>query len=567
MQHHFKFIALFFLLGGITEAWGCTNFLFTKSTTQDGSTSVTYSADSHVLYGELYHWPAAEWPEGSLLDIYEWDTGKYMGQILQARRTYNVIGNMNEFQLAIGETTFGGRKELESQEGAIIDYGSLIYLTLQRAKNAREAIVVMTGLVEQYGYASSGESFSIADPNEVWIMEMIGKGDGEKGAVWVARMVPDGYVCAHANQARITTFPLEGRTSISSDKIKNIYDKEVTTVYSKDVISFAKQKGFYPQSAKNTDFSFSDTYAPVDFGAARFCEIRVWAFFNEVNPDMAKYWEYAKGTDIRKDEKGYALNRMPLWVKPSRKIDILEIMDFMRNHLEGTELDMRKDPGAGPYECPYRWRPMQYQVDGRTYVHERATATQQTGFTFVSQSRSWMPDAVGGILWFGVDDAASTVYFPMYTSALQVPYAYAVGNGSMMEFTDKAAFWVFNQVTNFAYTRYNVIHPDIREKQKALERQYKTYVEMTDAGALALIGKDKQAAIAYLTDFSCNTGNQLVETWRKFYGHLFARYMDGNIKTAAPGQKNPKVENPQLPDWYLRTIVNHMGKKQEEVSE
>lgn len=567
MRNYLKVLFLCLLSGAITEAWGCTNFLFTKSTTKDGSTSITYSADSHVLYGELYHWPAADWPEGSLLDIYEWDTGKYMGQIPQVRHTYNVIGNMNEFQLAIGETTFGGRPELESQEGAIIDYGSLIYLALQRAKNAREAIVIMTSLVEQYGYASSGESFSIADPNEVWIMEMIGKGNGEKGAVWVARMVPEGYVCAHANQARITTFPLEGHTSISSDKIKNIYNKEITTVYSKDIISFAKQKGFYPQSAKNTEFSFSDTYAPVDFGAARFCEIRVWAFFNEIHPDMAKYWEYAKGTNIQKDEKGYALNRMPLWIKPSRKIDILEIMDFMRNHLEGTELDMRKDPGAGPYECPYRWRPMQYQIDGQTYVHERATATQQTGFTFVSQSRSWLPDEVGGILWFGVDDAASTVYFPMYTSALRVPDSYAVGNGNMMEFTDKAAFWVFNQLTNFAYTRYNVIHPDIREKQKKLETQYKAYVEITDTGAMAMIKKDKRRAVEYLTDFSCNTGNQLTAAWRDFYGYLFARYMDGNIRTAVPGQKNPKVENPQLPDWYLRTIVNHMGKKQQKVSE
>ena len=487
-----SFLIFFIFIGSASQVWACTNFLFTKSTTKDGSTAITYSADSHVLYGELYHWPATDWPEGSLVDIYEWDTGKYLGKIPQVRHTYNVVGNMNEHQLAIGETTYGGRHELSSQQGAIIDYGSLIYLTLQRAKNAREAILVMTDLVEEYGYASEGESFSISDPNEVWIMEMIGKGEGEKGAVWVARMVPDGYICAHANQARITTFPLEGRTSISSEKIKDIFNKEITTVYAKDVISFAKQKGFYPQTAKNTDFSFSDTYAPVDFSGARACEIRVWAFFNELNPDMAQYWEYAKGTNIQKDEKGYALNRMPLWIKPNRKVDVLEIMDFMRNHLEGTELDMRKDPGAGPYECPYRWRPMNYKVDSVTYVNERATATQQTGFTFVSQSRSWLPDEVGGILWFGVDDAASTVYFPMYTAATQVPYAYAVGNGSMMEFTNKAAFWVFNQVTNLAYTRYNVIHPDIRAKQKALETQYKAYVQMTDAAAMSIIAQDQK---------------------------------------------------------------------------
>ncbi len=562
-MNKFALILLLVCVSVIHQTFACTNFLFTKSTTKDGSTAITYAADSHVLYGELYYWPATDWPAGSMVDIYEWDTGKFLGQIPQVSHTYNVVGNMNEHQLAIGETTYGGRSELHHQPGAIIDYGSLIYLTLQRAKNAREAIVVMTGLVEKYGYYSEGESFSISDPDEVWIMEMIGKGEGEKGAVWVARMVPDGYVCAHANQARITTFPLESRESISSDKIKNIYNKDITTVYAKDVISFAKQKGFYPQDAPNKDFSFSDSYAPVDFSGARACEIRVWAFFNEISPDMDQYWEYAKGTHIERDDKGYATNRMPLWVKPSRKIDILEIMDFMRNHLEGTELDMHRDPGAGPYECPYRWRPMGYKVDGKEYVMERTTATQQTGFSFVSQSRSWLPDAIGGILWFSVDDAANTVYFPMYTSATRVPYAYAVGNGSMMQFTDKAAFWIFNQVSNLAYTRYNAIHAEIRAKQKALEKRYKSYVQMTDAAALSSFEQNPILTISYLTDFSCNTGNQLAETWREFYAYLFTRFMDGNIKTPIPGQKNPKVENPPLPEWYLRTITNHMGNKQE----
>lgn len=557
----FYLVSLLFAVAGIfRDASACTNFLLTRGATKDGSTMITYSADSHVLYGELYHWPAGEWPAGTMVDIYEWDTGKYLGKIAQASRTYNVVGNMNEFQLAIGETTFGGREELATQSGAIMDYGSLIYTTLQRAKNAREAIVVMTDLVAQYGYASSGESFSISDPEEVWILEMIGKGEGEKGAVWVARMIPDGYVCAHANQARITTFPLSGKTSISSDKMQKIYDKEVTTVYAKDVIAFAKQKGFYPQDGKNADFSFSDTYAPVDFGAARSCEIRVWAFFNAVNSQMAQYWDYAKGMVV-KDEKGYATNRMPLWIKPDKKVDVLEVMDFMRDHLEGTELDMRKDPGAGPYECPYRWRPMSFKVDGKEYVHERATATQQTGFTFVSQSRSWLPDAVGGILWFGVDDAASTVYFPMYSSSTRVPDSYAVGNGSMMEFTTDAAFWVFNQVTNFAYTRYNAIHPEIRAKQKALETQYVQYVQAVDTGVAGIYATDPKAAVAFLTDFSCNTGDRLVDEWRDFYGYLFCRFMDGNIRTVVPGQKNPKVENPPLPEWYLRTIIEKAGDK------
>ena len=548
-----------------TYTMACTNFLFTKGATKDGSTMVTYSADSHVLYGELYHWPAQDWPAGSMLDVYEWDTGKFMGKIPQVAHTYNVVGNMNEHQLAISETTFGGRKELESQTGAIIDYGSAIYITLQRAKNAREAIVIMTDLIEKYGWASSGESISIIDPNEVWIIEIIGKGEGEKGAVWVARMVPDGYVSAHANQARITTFPLEGKTSISSDKMNKIYDPNITTVYSKDVISFAKEKGFYPQDGKNKDFSFSDTYAPVDFSGARACEIRVWAFFNAVNPDMAQYWDYATGRNIQRDSKGYATNRMPLRIKPSEKVAVMQVMDIMRDHLEGTELDMSKDMGAGPYECPYRWRPMSFKVDGKEYVRERATATQQTGFTFVAQCRSWLPDEIGGILWFGVDDAASSVYFPMYSAATEVPFAFAVGNGSMMEFTNKAAFWVFNQVTNFAYTRYNLIHPEIRAKQVALEQQYVNFVQMIDAGAKEMLAQDKESAIKFITDFSCRTGNHLVDTWRDFYGYLFCKFMDGNVKTAIPGEKNPKVEQPALPEWYLRMIIEQTGKKLEVV--
>lgn len=543
----------------------CTNFLFTKGATKDGSTMVTYAADSHTLYGELYHWPAADWPEGSMLDVYEWDTGKYLGQIPQVAHTYNVIGNMNEHQLAIAESTYGGREELATQSGAIIDYGSAIYITLQRAKTAREAIVIMTQLFENYGYASSGESFSIVDPNEVWILEAIGKGEGEKGAVWVARMVPDGYVSGHANQARITTFPLEGKNSISSDNIKKIFNPEITTVYSKDVISFAKEKGFYPKDGKNKDFSFSDTYNPVNFSGARGCEIRVWSFFKSVNQDMQQYFGYASGRDIKYDEKGYATNRMPLWIKPDEKVDILQVMDFMRDHLEGTELDMTKDLGAGPYACPYRWRPMGFTVDGKEYVHERATATQQTGFSFVAQCRSWLPNEIGGIIWFGVDDAASTVYFPMYTTSTRVPHAFAKGNGSMMKFTNEAAFWVFNQVTNFAYTRYNLIHPEVRAKQKALETQYTEFVKAVDNGAQNLLAENKEKAVAFLTDFSCNTGNDLVAQWRDFYGYLFCKYMDGNMKTAIPGEQNPKVEQPALPEWFLRMLIEQTGNKLEVV--
>jgi dipeptidase len=540
----------------------CTNYLVTRSASTDGSTMITYAADSHVLYGELYFRPAADWPEGTMIDVYEWDTGKYLGKIPQVPHTYSVVGNVNEFQLAIAETTFGGRSELGTgkQEGALIDYGSLIYLTLQRAKNAREAIKVMAELVEEYGYYSSGESFSIADKNEVWIMEMIGKGNGEKGAVWVARMIPDGYVSGHANQARITTFPLEGKNSISSDKMDKIFNKEVTNVYAKDVISFAKEKGFYPKDGKNKNFSFSDSYAPVDFGAARFCEIRVWSFFNDVKEGMDKHFSYVKG-EVEHDKIGYATNRMPLWIKPDKKVDVLELMDHMRNHLEGTELDMAKDMGAGPYGNPYRWRPLTWKVDGVTYCNERATATQQTGFSFVAQLRNWLPDAVGGINWFGVDDAASTVYFPMYCGSTRVPETFAVGNGKMMDFTNKSAFWVFNQVSNFAYTRYSAIHPEIAKKQKALEKKYVEFTKIIDLAAEGMFKNNEEAAIEFLTDFSCNQGDNLTKEWREFYGYLFAKFMDGNIKTKDGNKQNPKMKQPGYSKEFYETIVKTTGDK------
>ncbi|MBL4559989.1 MAG: C69 family dipeptidase [Labilibaculum sp.] len=562
MKKIFVVAALLILVSAFStpSASACTNYLITRGASTDGSNMITYAADSHVLYGELYFRPAADWPEGTMIDVYEWDTGKFLGEIPQIPHTYSVVGNMNEFQLAIGETTYGGRSELGSQEGAVIDYGSLIYLTLQRAKNAREAIKVMTDLVETYGYYSSGESFSIADANEVWILELIGKGNGEKGAVWVARMIPDGYVSGHANQARITTFPLEGKTSISSDKMDKIFNSEVQNVYAKDVISFAKEKGFYPRDGKNKDFSFSDTYAPVDFGGARFCEIRVWSFFNDVKEGMDQYFDYCKG-NVEHDDKGYATNRMPLWIKPDHKINVLEVMDFMRNHLEGTELDMSKDMGAGPYGNPYRWRPLTWKVDGVAYCNERATATQQTGFSFVTQSRNWLPDAVGGINWFGVDDASSSVYFPVYCGITRVPETFAVGNGKMMDFTSKSAFWVFNQVSNFAYTRYNEIHPEIAIKQKALETKYLAFTNIIDLAAEEMFKQNKTTAIEFLTDFSCNQGNNLVEEWKDFYAYLFAKFMDGNIKEKDGNKQNPKMKQPGYSKEFYKTIVKTTGDK------
>ena len=562
MKKIFVVAALLMLVSAFStpSARACTNYLITRGASTDGSNMISYAADSHVLYGELYFRPAADWPEGTMIDVYEWDTGKLLGKIPQIPHTYSVVGNMNEFQVAIGETTYGGRSELGSQEGAVIDYGSLIYLSLQRSKSAREAIKVMTELVETYGYYSSGESFSISDANEVWILELIGKGNGEKGAVWVARMIPDGYVSGHANQARITTFPLEGKTSISSDKMDKIFNPEVQNVYAKDVISFAKEKGYYPKEGKNKDFSFSDTYAPVDFGGARFCEIRVWSFFNDVKEGMDQYFDYCKGK-IEHDDKGYATNRMPLWIKPDHKINVLEVMDFMRNHLEGTDLDMSKDLGAGPYGNPYRWRPLTWKVDGVTYCNERATATQQTGFSFVAQSRNWLPDAVGGINWFGVDDASSSVYFPVYCGITRVPETFAVGNGKIMDFTSKSAFWIFNQVSNFAYTRYNVIHPEIAAKQKALETKYLAFTNIIDLAAEGMFKKNKATAIEFLTDFSCNQGNNLVAEWKDFYGCLFAKFMDGNIKEKDGDNQNPKVNQPGYSEKFYKTIVKTTGDK------
>jgi len=543
-------MGLFLLTGAARTVQACTNFLITKGASTDGSVMISYSADSHVLYGELYHWEARTWPEGSMLDIYEWDTGKYLGQIKQARQTYNVVGNINEHQVAIGETTYGGRDELGSQAGAIMDYGSLIYVTLQRARNAREAIKIMADLVEEYGYYSSGESFSIADPNEVWILEMIGKGEGEKGAVWVAMRIPDGYISGHANQARIRTFPLANRkTSITSKQFDKINDPAIEVIYAHDVITFARSKGWF--DGKDADFSFSDIYAPVDFGGARFCEARVWTVFRKVNADMDQYLDYAMGHNLQ--------NRMPLWVKPNRKISVQDMMAFMRDAYEDTPLDMRNDLGAGPHGKPYRWRPLTWKVDDVTYCNERAVATQQSGFVFVSQSRSWLPDPIGGILWFGVDDAKSTVFVPMYCSITKVPEVFEEGNGEMMVWSDNSAFWLFNQVAHLAYLRYDSIIVDIQKVQRELENKFVAYTPAIDKAAQELFAADKDLAVQFLTEYSVKQGNYTFDRWKALYQQLFMKYLDGNIKYADPNNRNPIVKWPGYSEEWYRRIVKETG--------
>jgi dipeptidase len=532
-----KYLAtlIFFLIFSVESSFSCTNFLITKGASRDGSTMISYSADSHVLFGELYHYPARDYPAGTMVDVYEWDTGEYLGKIAQVRHTYSVIGNMNEHQLAIGETTYGGRTELVDST-AIVDYGSLIYLTLQRAKSAREAIQTIDQLMTTYGYYSEGESFSISDPNEVWIMEIIGKGPGNKGAVWVARRVPDGYVCGHANQSRITTFPLN--------------DPE-NCLYAKDVISFARSKGYF--NGKDEDFSFSDAYAPVDFSGARFCDARVWSGFRKVADGMDEYADYAKGENLA--------HRLPLWVKVNHKLSLEDVTNMMRDYYQGTDLDMTRDIGAGPNKVIVRWRPMTWEVDGKTYLNERAISTQQTGFSFIAQARSWLPDPIGGILWFGVDDTYSTVYSPMYCGITAVPPSFAVGNGDMMTFSPDAAFWVFNQVSNLAYTRYNYMIPYIQDKQKQLESGYITEVTQVDKVAQDLYKSNPKKALEYITAYSVKTGENTVSEWKKLYAFLFARYMDGTVKTKVEGQKNPKLEQPGYDEEWYRKVVEDAGER------
>ena len=531
----FAAAALFFS----ADSRACTNVLVTKGASTDGSNMISYAADSHQLYGELYFQKAGVWGKDDMRRINEWDTGKYLGLIPQVSRTYQRVGNMNEHQLIIAETTYGGRPELEDPNG-IMDYGSLIYVALERAKTAREAIEVIVDLADTYGYYSSGESFSIADTEEVWVMDLIGKGPDNKGIVWVARRVPDGYICAHANQARISTFPL---------------DDPENCMYAPDVITFAREKGYF--SGKDEEFSFCDAYAPLDFSGMRGCEARAWAAFNilcdgkftfvdengnEVTADAYDYIDYAMGYDKTK--------RFPLFVKPARKISVKDVADVMRDHYEGTPMDMTQDIGAGGNALPYRWRPMGFEHEGKTYVNERAIATQQTGFWFVGQSRGWLPDEIGGVNWFGCDDAATSYLTPIYTSITEVPECFRVGNGNMITYSPTSAFWMTNRVANACYKAYDIMFPTVDAEIDAWENAMMEAVVKADEEALAIykaadakprkqIRRNDEArktvdAYAevrdYLTGFSVDNAQKIFDKWVALEQLLLVKFIDGNVK-------------------------------------
>ena len=537
-----RLILAFALLAGTATAFACTNFIVTKGASTDGSVMVTYAADSHQLYGALYKHNGGK-QKAKMLAVNEWDTGRYLGLIEQLPVTYSTVGNMNEHSLIITETTYGGRHELEDKNG-IMDYGSLIYIALQRAKTAREAIAVIVELANKYGYASSGESFSIADANEAWIMEIIGKGSKldakgnnlRKGIVWVARRIPDGYVSGHANQARISTFPLN--------------DKE-NCLYAADVISFAREMGYF--NGKDEEFSFCDAYAPADFGALRGCEARVWAFFRTVAEGMDKYTDYAMGHNPK--------NRMPLWVKPTQKVSPKQVFDAMRDHYEGTPMDMTTDIGAGGNACPYRWRPMYFKVDGVEYCNERATATQQTGFWLCGQAR----EGKTGILWFGTDDAATSPLTPIYCNTTEVPWCLSEENGSMLHYSPTSMFWVTNRIANFAYLRYNVIGKRVREEVDKWENDKLAEVAKVDAKVATLSPKKAQKL---LTDYSTVTAQTLFEKWDSLDKYLLVKFIDGNTKAEnekgfidnGNGKNIPdKIEQSGYSEKWKRAVVEDNG--------
>ncbi len=525
-------------------ALACTNFIVGKKASADGSVICSYSADSYGMFQGLVHYPAAKYPKGTMLKVYDWDTNKYGGEILQAEETYNVIGNINEWQLTIGETTFGGREEMVDTTG-IIDYGSLIYITLQRAKNAREAIDVMTSLVEQYGYNSEGETFTICDPNEAWIMEMMGCASDrkvEKGrTVWVALRIPDDMICGHANQSRITKF--------------NMKDKE-NVRYSKNVVSYARKMGWF--SGKDEDFSYNAAYAAPDFSGRRICDARVWSFFNRYADGMDRYIPWAEGRDPNAEP-------MPLWVKPAKKVSVADVREAMRDHFEDTPFSLDGDIGGGIWEMPYRPTPLYFKVDGKEYFNERPVSTQQAGFVFVSQMRSWMPRQAGGCFWFANDDGNMVPFTPVYCCATESPRPYNTPGADALNFSMDNAFWVQNWVSNMVYPRYSMLFPSLKEVRDSLDRSYMLAQKEVEDKALLL---DEQARVKYLTAYTAEKADQMLARWQKLATYLIVKYNDMTVKPEENGQftrnrygMGSTVKRPGYSEKYARELIKQTGNK------
>ncbi|MBW4833804.1 C69 family dipeptidase [Prevotella nanceiensis] len=541
-----KLLLLSAFLGLVDMANACTNFIVGKKASADGSVICTYNADDYGLFINLCHYPAGTHPKGTMRKIFNWDTNKYQGVIPEAPQTYNVIGNINEFQVSIAETTYGGREEMEDSTG-ILDYGSLIYLALQRSKTAREAIQVMTTLAQTYGYNSGGETFTICDPNEAWIMEMMGKGPGSKGVVWVALRVPDDAICAHANQSRITKFNMNDKANV---------------LYSKDVVSFARSKGWF--TGKDKDFSWRDTYAKPTFGGRRFCDARVWSFFNHFANDFDKYLPWALGKD--KDAED-----MPLWIIPNKKVSVQDVMACMRDHYENTPLALDSSSvGGGVWEMPYRPTPLRFKVDGKNYFNERPVSTQQTAFSYVAQLRSWLPREVGGVLWFGNDDGNMVAYTPIYCGNTTQPECYNTPGADAVTFSDKNAFWVCNWVSNMVYPRYNQMFPTLKEVRDSLENSYFANQLAIEKQAVALYNTDKAKAISLLNQYSNDKAQQMLHHWKDLAVRLIVKFNDMTVKpekngvfVRTPEGTGAAVKRPGFSNAFARKLVKETGDKYE----
>ena len=536
ISNNFKTLALSAVLStAAVSASACTNFIVGKKASVDGSVMVTYNADDYGMFGYLCHYPTGTHKQGEMRKIYDWDSGEYHGEIPEAPVTYNVIGNINEFQLSIGETTYGGREEMVDPTG-IIDYGSLIYLALQRSKTAREAISVMTSLVEKYGYCSEGETFSICDPNEAWIMEMQGTGKGSKGVVWVAQRIPDDAICAHANQSRIGKF--------------NMKDKK-NVLHSKNVIAYARKMGWF--TGKDADFSWKHTYAAPDFSGRRFCDARVWSFFNHWQKGFDRYLPWALGKDEKAED-------MPLWIIPDRKLSVHDVEMCMRDHYEGTAMAIDStNIGGGIYQMPYRPTPLTFKVDGKEYFNERPISTQQTAFSFVSQLRSWLPNEIGGIIWFGNDDANMVAYTPVYCGSTVQPECYNTSGADAVTYSDKNAFWVCNWVSNMVYPRYSQLFPELQAVRDSLETSYFAAQKQVEDKAMALYATDKAAAVKYLNDYSNEKAQQMLASWQDLGRLIIVKYNDMAVKKNKDGKLVRSVVRPGYPASFAKKLVKETG--------